>query len=220
MPSSKEHAATLQPHGAVRRDSIEAPESLIRQGILKLLAIKDSDIRILTLEQCRNAVDQGLHAGGAFSATVPLVTLFYGGFITPDVEDPTRAGQDMFVLSKGHAVAALASIYAELGYFDRKVLVHSRSYESILNGHPGPILPGIQIATGPMGQGFAVAQGSAIAGRRSPRFKFLRGARRWRTAGRPDLGDRDVRGLQKARQPVHPGGSQSRAARCLLAHGV
>jgi transketolase len=170
MPSSKEHAATLQPHGAVRRDLIEAPESLVRQGVLKLLAIKDSDIRILTLEQCRDAVDQGLHAGGAFSAVIPLVTLYYGGFITPDVEDPTRAGQDMFVLSKGHAVAALASIYAELGYFDRKVLRNSRSYESILNGHPGPILPGIQIATGPMGQGFAVAQGFAIAGRRSPRF--------------------------------------------------
>ena len=87
-----------------------------------------------------------------------------------DVADPTRAGQDLFVLSKGHAVAALASIYAELGYFDRSVLRNSRSYTSILNGHPGPVLPGIQIATGPMGQGLAVAQGFAIAGRVSPRF--------------------------------------------------
>src|SRR5262245_65693187 len=76
----------------------------------------------------------------------------------------------MFVLSKGHAVAALASIYAELGYFDRSVLRNSRSYESILNGHPGPILPGVHLATGPMGQGFGVAQGFAIAGRVSPRF--------------------------------------------------
>ena len=76
----------------------------------------------------------------------------------------------MFTLSKGHAVATLASIYAELGYFDRSILRNSRSYESILNGHPGPILPGIQIATGPMGQGFSVAQGFAIAGRTSPHF--------------------------------------------------
>ena len=50
------------------------------------------------------------------------------------------------------------------------MLRNSRSYESILNGHPGPILPGVQIATGPMGQGFGVAQGFAIAGRISPRF--------------------------------------------------
>jgi transketolase len=141
-----------------------------RQGILKLLTIKDSDIRLLTLEQCRDAVDKGLHAGGAFSSIIPLVALFYGGFIDLDIEDPTRRGQDIFTLSKGHAVAALASIYAELGYFDRKTLKNSRSFASILNGHPGPILPGIHIATGPMGQGFGVAQGFAIAGRTSPRF--------------------------------------------------
>ena len=149
---------------------VERPDYALRQGILKLLAIKDSDVRLLILEQCRYAVDQGLHAGGAFSATIPLVALYYGGFIDHDAENPTRIGQDTFVLSKGHAVAALASIYAELGYFDRGVLRNSRSYASILNGHPGPILPGISIATGPMGQGFGVAQGYAIAGKLAPNF--------------------------------------------------
>src|SRR5438874_1979341 len=101
---------------------------LLRQGILKLLAVKDSDIRILTLEQCRDAVDKGLHAGGAFSAIIPLVSLYYGGFIRFDVANPTRRGQDLFTLSKGHAVAALASIYAELGYFDKDTLKNSRSH--------------------------------------------------------------------------------------------
>lgn len=145
-------------------------DTLLRQGLLKLLAIKDSDIRLLTLEQARDAVDQGLHAGGAFSATIPLVALFYGGFMRLNIEDPTAPGKDMFTLSKGHAVATLASIYAELGYFDRSLLRHSRSHESLLNGHPGPVLPGVQIATGPMGQGIGVAQGFALAGRTSPRF--------------------------------------------------
>jgi transketolase len=157
-----------------RRSGVRSPavtsDYLLRQAILKLLAVKDSDIRLLTLEQCRDAVDKSLHAGGAFSATIPLVTMFYGGFIEVDVALPTRPGQDLFVLSKGHAVAALASIYTELGYFDRSVLRNSRSFASILNGHPGPLLPGIQIATGPMGQGLSVAQGFAVAGRVSPRF--------------------------------------------------
>jgi transketolase len=50
---------------ACGREAIASQDHLLRQGILKLLAIKDSDIRILVLEQCRGAVDKGLHAGGA-----------------------------------------------------------------------------------------------------------------------------------------------------------
>jgi transketolase len=155
---------TARPHQIPRADY------LLRQGVLKLLAVKDSDVRILTLEQCRDAVDKGLHAGGAFSAVIPLTALYYGGFMDIDIADPTRRGQDLFTLSKGHAVAAMAAIYADLGFFGREVLSNSRSYSSFLNGHPGPILPGVHIATGPMGQGFGVAQGFAIAGRVSPRF--------------------------------------------------
>ena len=162
-------AALLNRRGAVRPPAA-AQHYYLRRGILKLLAVKDSDVRLLTLEQCRDAVDKSLHAGGAFSATIPLVSLYYGGFMEVDVADPTRRGQDLFVLSKGHAVAALASIYAELGFFDRAILRNSRSFDSILNGHPGPLLPGVHVATGPMGQGFGVAQGFAIAGRTSPRF--------------------------------------------------
>ena len=166
----------MNPQAALlrRRGSLISPAAtddyLLRQGILKLLNIKDSDVRLLTLEQCRFAVDKSLHAGGAFSATIPLVALYYGGFMDIDIVDPTRRGQDLFTLSKGHAVAALASIYAELGYFDVSILRNSRSYHSILNGHPGPILPGVHVATGPMGQGLSVAQGFAIAGKSAPKF--------------------------------------------------
>ena len=117
----------------------------VNEGFTSLLRIKDSEIRLLCLEQGRDAVDKGIHIGGAFSAVVPLVALYYGGFMRYSVEEPAKPGQDMFVLSKGHAVAALASIYADLGYFDRSLLKNSRSYESILNGHPGPLLAGIQI---------------------------------------------------------------------------
>ena len=163
-------AVSLTKSLSARPASISQQHPMVRKGVLQLLAIKDSDIRILTLEQARDAIDKGIHSGGAFSATIPLVSLFYGGFLDLDIADPTRLGQDMFVLSKGHAVAAMASIYADLGYFNRSLLKNSRSYESILNGHPGPLLPGVPISTGPMGQGFAVAQGFAIAGKNSPHF--------------------------------------------------
>jgi len=163
------HDATLQRRNPLDNLTVKG-DFLLRQATLRVLAVKDSDIRLLTLQQSRDAVDRGLHAGGAFSATTPLVALFYGGFLDVDIEDPTRRGQDMFTLSKGHAVAAMAAIYADLGYFDPRHLRNSRSFASILNGHPGPVLPGVQIATGPMGQGMGVAQGFAIAGRTAPRF--------------------------------------------------
>lgn len=140
------------------------------RGISNLLEIKDAQIRLLSLYQCRHAVDQAIHIGGAFSATKPMVSLFYGGIIAVDVENPTAVDQDQFVLSKGHAVATLASIYADLGYFDAKILENSRSIQSILNGHPGPLLPGVHVATGPMGQGLGVAQGFALAGQREGAF--------------------------------------------------
>ncbi len=143
---------------------------LLAMGVEYLLKIKDSDIRISVLKQGFMAVDQGVHIGGAFSATIPMVSLFYGGYMDLDVQDPTRVGQDLFVLSKGHAVATLASIYADLGYIDPALLKNSRSVESVLNGHPGPLLPGVHIATGPLAQGLAVAQGFAMAGRRDPAF--------------------------------------------------
>jgi transketolase len=135
-----------------------------------LLEIKDIDIRLDTIYQAVEAADRGIHIGGAYSAVVPLTALYYGGILRFDPENPAANGQDLFVLSKGHAVAALASVYADLGFFPREVLKNSRSVSSILNGHPGPLLPGIHTATGPMGQGIAVAEGFAMAGRLSERF--------------------------------------------------
>ena len=148
-------------------------ETLLAEGVARLLEIKDSDIRLLVLHQGATAIDRGVHIGGANSVVIPLVSLFYGGIIDVDVEQPTRPGQDQFVLSKGHAVATMAGIYADLGYFDESVLENSRSMESILNGHPGPVLPGVQIATGPLGQGVAVAQGFAMAGMTNPAFNVF-----------------------------------------------
>jgi transketolase N-terminal domain/subunit len=149
---------------------LEDRKSLINKGITQLLEIKDNDIRLLNLHQCRHAVDKAIHIGGSFSAVIPMVSLFYGGIIDLNIAQPTANNQDLFVLSKGHAVATLASIYSDLGYFEKSLLENSRSISSILNGHPGPLLPGVQLATGPMGQGMGVAQGFAIAGQNSQKF--------------------------------------------------
>src|SRR4051794_41929579 len=117
-------------------DLLAPEEFLLRKAILKLLEVKDSDVRILDVEQCRDAVDKGLHSGGAFSAAIPLTTLFYGGFINVDVVDPTRPGPDLFTFSKGHAVAKQAAIFGDPGYFDWGRLKRSGSFHGTLKRNP------------------------------------------------------------------------------------
>ena len=148
----------------------ETAESAYNRALLSLLRIKDSDIRIMTVEQGRDAVDRGVHIGGAFSAVIPLVSLYYGGIMRYNPADPLEPGQDLFVLSKGHAVASLVSIMADTGYIDSESLKNTRSFESYINGHPGPLIPGIPLATGPEGHGMPVAQGFAAAGKMEPGF--------------------------------------------------
>jgi transketolase len=149
---------------------IDTRDFLVRNGTVRLLEIKDSDIRILNLNQCRDACDKSMHMGGAFSAVIPMVALFYGGIINIDIENPTRRGSDMFILSKGHAVASMGSVYADLGFYERPVLCNSRGQGALLKGHPGPILPGVPVSTGPLGQGICVAQGLAMIGKTNPHF--------------------------------------------------
>jgi transketolase len=135
----------------------------IDQGLLYLLRVKDSDIRIDTLIEGQTTHDRSFHIGGAFSAVIPAVSIFYSGVLNISVEHPTESGRDIFVLSKGHAVQSIASIYADKGYIEKELLNDSRSFGSYLNGHPGPLLRGFHVATGPLGQGLSAAVGFALS---------------------------------------------------------
>ena len=81
-----------------------------------LLRVKECDLRMDCLLQCDTSIDRGLHVGGAFSSLTAMTALYYSGLAAFNVTCPTDTEQDLFVLSKGHAVAALAAVYADLGY--------------------------------------------------------------------------------------------------------
>jgi transketolase len=127
-----------------------------------LLRVKECDLRENLLIQCQYAVDRGIHSGGAESAILPMAALYYGGILRYDVKNPVSPDQDIFILSKGHAVAALAAVYSELGYFSKDHLKNSRGWDSLIKGHPGPVIPGVPVATGPLGQGISLASGYAL----------------------------------------------------------
>lgn len=127
-----------------------------------ILKVKECDLRENLLIQCQYAVDRGIHSGGAESAIIPMMALYYGDIIRYDIQHPASPAQDIFILSKGHAIAALAAIYADLGFFAREHLKNSRSWGSLVRGHPGPVIPGVPVATGPLGQGISVACGYGL----------------------------------------------------------
>ena len=102
------------------------------------------------------------HPGGSLSVIDILTTLFFNRMRY----DPKRPGwedRDRFVLSKGHCVPAQYYCMARAGYFPMDRLITLRKLGSSLQGHPDRVmLPGIEAATGSLGQGLSVAMGMAL----------------------------------------------------------
>jgi transketolase len=105
------------------------------------------------------------HIGGDLSVTDILVTLF-GAVLLVDPQVPQAPGRDRFVLSKGHCAGALYATLARCGFFPVAELETFMAPLSSLNGHPDrKKVPGVETNTGPLGHGFPVAVGIALAAR-------------------------------------------------------
>jgi transketolase len=79
-----------------------------------------------------------------------------------DPKNPNGPESDRFVLSKGHAAPLLYAALAEAGVFPVSRLMTLRQFSSELEGHPTPRIPGVDAATGSLGQGLSVGAGLAI----------------------------------------------------------
>jgi len=104
------------------------------------------------------------HPGGSLSATEIITVLFFNK-MRYKADDPKWGDRDRFVLSKGHAAPALYAALAEAGFFSVDELKNLRKINSILQGHPSIITPGVEICSGSLGQGLSVANGMALAGK-------------------------------------------------------
>ncbi|OIQ58919.1 transketolase [Moorella thermoacetica] len=105
------------------------------------------------------------HPGGSMSA-VEIMTALYFKVMRLDPERPDWPERDRFVLSKGHAAPVLYAALAERGFFAVDKLDTLRRLGSPLQGHPDrKSLPGVEVSTGSLGHGLAVANGMALAGR-------------------------------------------------------
>ena len=105
------------------------------------------------------------HPGGALSCA-DILTALYFSEMKVDRNNPKDENRDRFVLSKGHASAALYATLAEKGFIPKEDLLGFRNINSILQGHPDmKKISGVDMSTGSLGQGLSVANGMAMAGK-------------------------------------------------------
>ena len=104
------------------------------------------------------------HIGGSLSSVELLTVLFHKCMkTTPNCKnDSEYENRDRFVLSKGHVSPAYYSVLSQLGYFEEDELLTFRKFGTRLQGHPMLHCPGVEVATGSLGQGLSIACGIAI----------------------------------------------------------
>lgn len=104
------------------------------------------------------------HVGGSTSAADLLAGLYFHHLrLRPD--EPDWPDRDRFVLSKGHANAALAGVLARAGFFAEDLLDKFYGYESPLGMHPDIKVAGVEMSTGGLGHGLSVGLGMALGAR-------------------------------------------------------
>ena len=119
------------------------------------------DVRRTVLQEV-HAAGSG-HPGGSLSAA-DIMTALYFEVMNIDPQDPAKEDRDKFVLSKGHAAPVLYAVLAHRGFFPVEDCLTLRKIGSRFQGHPNMHkVPGVEMSTGSLGQGFSVAVGMALA---------------------------------------------------------
>jgi transketolase len=106
------------------------------------------------------------HPGGALGIA-DIMAALYGHVMHHNPKKPKDPDRDRLVLSNGHICAAYYSALSLFGYIPRAELATFRRINSRLQGHPARVkLPDlVETSSGPLGQGFSVANGIALANR-------------------------------------------------------
>jgi transketolase len=118
-------------------------------------------IRIHVLEM--TSAGGSAHIGSALSVA-DILAVLYGRVMRLDVDNPTWPDRDRFILSKGHAGAAVYAALAESGFFSIDRLRTHYQNGSSLSGHVSHVdNPGVELSTGSLGHGLGVAAGMAKA---------------------------------------------------------
>ncbi len=111
------------------------------------------------------------HPTSSMSAA-DLAAVLLDKYLRYDFDKPENPRNDHLIFSKGHASPLLYSLYKAAGAVSDDELLTFRTFGSRLEGHPTPVLPWVDVATGSLGQGLPIGVGVALAGKRLDRLPY------------------------------------------------
>jgi transketolase len=114
--------------------------------------------------RCSTAAGSG-HPTSSLSAA-DLIAVLLAGHLRYDFGQPDNPANDHLIFSKGHASPLVYAMFKAVGAINDDELMTFRKLGSRLEGHPTPILPWVDVATGSLGQGLPIGVGVALAGKR------------------------------------------------------
>lgn len=102
------------------------------------------------------------HPTSSMSAA-DLMAVLLAKYLHYDFDNPHNPNNDHFILSKGHAAPVLYAMFKAAGAISDQELLSLRKFGSPIQGHPVPIIPWVDVATGSLGQGLPIGVGIALA---------------------------------------------------------
>jgi transketolase len=120
--------------------------------------------------RCSTRAGSG-HPTSSLSAA-DLMSVLLARFLRWSLDDPGQQNRDHLVFSKGHASPLLYSMLKAAGKITDSELMSFRRLGSRLQGHPVPTIPGVDVATGSLGQGLPVAVGIALSAKRLEKLDY------------------------------------------------
>jgi transketolase len=120
----------------------------------------------LRVDSVRSSTSAGSGHPTSSMSAADLLAVLVGRHLRYDWDEPANPANDHLIFSKGHASPLLYSVYKAVGVVsDEELMTGYRRFGSRLEGHPTPVLPWVDVATGSLGQGLPDAVGIALAGK-------------------------------------------------------
>ncbi len=120
----------------------------------------------LRVDSIRSSTSAGSGHPTSSMSAADLLAVLVSRHLRYDWDNPHQAGNDHLIFSKGHASPLLYSVFKAVGVVsDQELMTGYRRFGSRLEGHPTPVLPWVDVATGSLGQGLPDAVGVALAGK-------------------------------------------------------